>query len=75
MRYQIMFVVSEKENLESLYRFETTEIDGVIQEKYYDTDIDLENRVRELLNNGYAKSDFIIVIKKNYNVDTDIYAG
>ena len=74
MKYQIMFVAVEKENLETVYRFETTDVDGTIQYKYYTTDLDLENRVKDLLNSGYAKSDFIIVTVKDYNIETDIYA-
>lgn len=73
MKYQIMFVAVEKENLETVYRFETTDVDGTIQYKYYTTDLDLENRVKDLLNSGYAKSDFIIVTVKDYNIETDIY--
>lgn len=72
MKYRIMFVVSAKENLESVYKFETTEVDGVVQCKEYTTDVDLENRVLELLNNGYSKSDFIIVSVRDYDIDTDI---
>ena len=73
MKYQIMFVAANKENLETAYKFETTDVDGTIQYKYYTTDLDLENRVKDLLNNGYAKSDFIIVTVKDYNIETDIY--
>ena len=73
MKYQIMFVAVEKENLETVYRFETTDVDATIQYKYYTTDLDLENRVKDLLNSGYAKSDFIIVTVKDYNIETDIY--
>lgn len=73
MKYKIMFVVSKKDNLESLYKFETTEIDKTIQYKEYTTELDLENRVIELLSKGYSKDDFIIVTVKDYNIDTDIY--
>lgn len=73
MKYQIMFVAVNKENLETAYKFETTDVDGAIQYKYYTTDLDLENRVKDLLNSGYAKSDFIIVTVKDYNIETDIY--
>lgn len=73
MKYQIMFVAANKENLETAYKFEITDVDGTVQYKYYTTDLDLENRVKDLLNNGYAKSDFIIVTVKDYNIETDIY--
>lgn len=73
MVYRIMFVASKKNNLESLYKFETTEIDGQIYYKDYTTELDLENRVKELLNSGYSKSDFVIVSVKNYNIETDLY--
>lgn len=70
--YRIMFVVSKKDNLESLYKFETTEIDGIVQYKEYDNLTDVADRAVELLSNGYSKDDFIIVTVKDYNIDTDI---
>lgn len=70
--YRIMFVASKKDNLESLYKFETTEIDGIVQYKEYDNLTDVADRAVELLSNGYSKDDFIIVTVKDYNIDTDI---
>lgn len=71
--YRILDVISEKDNYQSLYRFQTTEIDGIIQPKEFETDEELDAYVEDLLNNkGYAKSDFLIVSVKEYGVKADI---
>ena len=42
-------------------------------ELQFSTELELDNYVEDLLNNkGYAKSDFIIVTVKDYDVSTDI---
>lgn len=71
MYYRIMFCVSERDNLSSLYKFETEEIEGKIQYKDY-TKIELKNKVEDLLNHGISKSDFIIISLIDYNIVTDM---
>ena len=38
MVYRIMFVVQEKDDLGTIYKFDTTEIDGVTQYREFSTD-------------------------------------
>ena len=71
--YRILELVSKKDNHQSLYKFQTTEIDGVIQPREFETDESLDEYVEDLLNNkGYAKSDFLVVSVKEYGVKADI---
>lgn len=72
MVYRIMFAVSKKDNYETLYKYDTTEIDGEIKPREFSAEQELEEYVKKLLET-YSKSDFIIVTEKEYNIDTDIY--
>ena len=74
MTYRIMFVAQEKPNYETVYKFDTTEIDGEIKYREFSTEQELDTYVESLLNEGgYAKKDFIVVSVKDYNVESDIY--
>lgn len=74
--YRIMFVVQEKSNLETIYKFDTTEIDGEIKYREFNTETSLDDYVEYLLNEGgYAKKDFIVVSVKDYNVKSDIFVN
>ena len=71
--YRILEVVDSRDKYQSLYRFQTTEIDGVVQPREFETDEALDEYIEDLLNNkGYAKSDFIVVSVKEYGVKADI---
>ena len=59
--YRIMLVKSKKDNDQSLFQFLTTTIDGVTSALDIADKEALDVRVESMLNNGYAKSDFIIV--------------
>lgn len=71
--YRIMLLKEAKENYGSLYAFKTQVLDGETKPLEFSTELELDNYVEDLLNNkGYAKSDFIIVTVKDYDVSTDI---
>ena len=74
MTYRLMFVEQERENLETVYRFDTIEIDGVTQYREFTTEQELDTYIEDLLNDGgYAKKDFIVVSVVDYDVETDIF--
>lgn len=74
--YRIMFVVQEKNNLETIYKFDTTEVDGEVKYREFNTETSLDDYVEYLLNEGgYAKKDFIVVSVKDYNVKSDIFVN
>lgn len=74
MIYRIMFVVQERENLETVYKFDTIEIDGEIQYREFNTETALDDYVEYLLNEGgYSKKDFIVVSVVDYDVEADIF--
>ena len=76
MIYRIMFVVQEKEDLGTIYKFDTTEVDGVTEYREFNTETELDDYVEYLLNeSGYAKKDFIVVSVKDYNVKSDIFVN
>lgn len=76
MIYRIMFVVQEKDDLGTIYKFDTTEIDGVTQYREFNTETELDDYVEYLLNEGgRAKKDFIVVSVKDYNVKSDIFVN
>ena len=71
--YRIMELKEPKTNYGSLYSFKTTEIDNEITPIEFETDAELDEYVEDLLNNkGVAKSDFIIVTIKDYDIETNI---
>lgn len=74
MTYRIMFVVQEKSNLETIYKFDTTVVDGEVKYREFNTETSLDDYVEYLLNDGgYAKKDFIVVSVKDYNIKSDIF--
>ena len=74
MTYRIMFVVQEKSNLETIYKFDTTVVCGEVKYREFNTETSLDDYVEYLLNHGgYAKKDFIVVSVKDYNIKSDIF--
>lgn len=68
--YRIMIVAAKKDNNASLYRY-LLNSDGNIYET--ETKEALDTKVEKMLNeDGYSKSDFIIVEELEYNVFADI---
>ena len=72
--YRIMLVKSKKDNDQSLYQFLTTTIDGVTSVLEIEEREELDERVEAMLNNGYAKSDFIIVKVVDYELKAGPYS-
>ena len=73
--YRIMLAKSKKDNYASLYQYLTTTIDGVISPVEFATKEELNTKVEAMLNNeGYAKSDFIIVEAIDYTIDATDYS-
>ena len=71
--YRIMLVTSIRENYESLYKYLTiTDDEGNVIPYEAANDDELDAKVESMLNNGYAKNDFIIVTVKDYNINADI---
>lgn len=71
--YRIMMTKEYKENYGSLYAYKTQVVDNVIKPIEFETDAELDAYVEDLLNNkGFAKSDFVIVVVKDYTITTDI---
>ena len=71
--FRIMEIKEKGIDYTSTYVFKTHNVDGVILPIEFETLAELDSYVEDLLNNkGYAKSDFIIVEVKDYNVFADI---
>lgn len=72
--YRIMLIKSKKDNDQSLFQFLTTTVDGVTSALEIETQEALDARVESMLNNGYAKSDFIIVRVIDYTLAAGPYS-
>ena len=74
--YGIMIVKSKKDNYASLYQYLTTTVDGVISPVELPTKAALDEKVETMLNDeGYAKSDFIVVEVIDYTIDATAYSN
>lgn len=77
--YYIMTVASKRDNYESLYKFmtsTTTAMDGstVTEPLAIETKANLDTKIERMLNEeGYAKSDFIVVQTIDYTIDAKDY--
>lgn len=68
-KYRIMFLLSKKENLNDLYKFDTTEIDGEVFYREFSTLEEADAYIETLLNQqGYSKEDILLVREKEFNV-------
>lgn len=72
--YNIMLVKSKKDAGQSLYQFITTTIDGTTIPLDIASKEALDVKVEDMLNNGYAKSDFIIVRVIDYELSAGPYS-
>lgn len=76
--YRIMLVKSKRDNYASLYQWLTEEVtvdeETEIKPVEYETEQELDEKVESMLNDeGYAKSDFIIVKFVDYKIDATDY--
>lgn len=73
--YRIMIAQSKKANYGSLYQYLTTTVDGAISPLEIATKEDLDKKIESMLNDdGYAKSDFIVVEVVDYTIDATDYS-
>lgn len=72
--YRIMLIKSKRPGEQSLYQFETVDENGTTSVVELETMEDLDAHVELMLNNGYAKSDFIIVKIIDYSITADNYS-
>ena len=76
--YRIMLVKSKRDNYASLYQWLTEAVtvdeETEIRPVEYETEQELDQKVESMLNDeGYAKSDFIIVKFVDYTIDATDY--
>lgn len=65
-----MVVKSERENYGSLHQYLTTTIDGVTKPMEFSDAESLDKYVEKMLrDDGYSKSDFIVVKVVDYEID------
>lgn len=68
-KYRVMFLLSKKENLNDLYKFATTEIDGKVFYREFTTLEEADAYIETLLNQqGYSKEDILLVREKEFEV-------
>lgn len=73
--YKIMIARSKRDKSETLYQFMTTTVDGVTSPLELKGKTALDEKVEKMLNEeGFAKSDFIIVEVIDYTIDADSYS-
>lgn len=71
--YRILMVRSKRDNYESLFQYLTTTIDGVVSPLEIATREELDKKIEKMLNeDGYAKTDFIVIEEVDYTVSADI---
>ena len=76
--YRIMLVKSKRDNYASLYQWLTEEVvedeENIIKPVEFETEAELDAKVESMLNDeGYAKSDFIVVKNIDYKIDATDY--
>lgn len=76
--YRIMLVKSRRDNYASLYQWltTTTDVDGVqaVSPVEFETEEALDEKVEAMLNDeGYAKTDFIVVRYIDYKIEASDY--
>lgn len=72
--YYIMLVVKKQDNYESYYKFMTVVNDQNQTVPYVANGLEeLDEKVEEMLNSDYKKSDFIIIQKTDFNIGADLF--
>ena len=81
-KYRLMFLLSKRENLEDLYKYDTTDINGETYYREFETLEEADSYVEVLLNQqGYSKEDILLVREREFDVgvktedDEDIGSG
>ena len=81
-KYRLMFLLSKRDNLEDLYKYDTTDINGETYYREFETLEEADAYVEVLLNQqGYSKEDILLVCEKEFDVgvktedDEDIGGG
>lgn len=74
--YRFLIVKSVRKNYEDLYQYLTTkDEDGNVVPVECEDEADMDVQVEKMLNeDGYAKSDFIVVNVVNYDIDATNYS-
>ena len=73
-RYRMIVCYYLWNNYESLYKYLTTTVDGVVTPVEIETKEQLDARIEKMLNeDGYAKKDFIVVQVVDYSIDATNY--
>lgn len=73
--YRIMIARNKAANYASLYQFLTTTTDGVISPVELADKQALDAKIEKMLNeDGYSKSDFIVVEVVDYTIDATGYS-
>ena len=72
-KYRLMFLLSKRKNLEDLYRYDTTDINGQKSYREFETLEEADSYVENLLNNhGYSKEDILVVSEREFDVSVNI---
>lgn len=72
-KYRLMFLLSKRENLEDLYKFDVIDIDGEIKYREFETLEEVDTYVEDLLNKGeYSREEISVVQVKEYDIFTNI---
>ena len=72
-KYRLMFLLSKRDNLEDLYKYDTTTIDGEIVYREFETLEEADAYVETLLNQqGYSKEDIMVVCEREFDVEVKI---
>lgn len=72
-KYRLMFLLSKRDNLNSLYKFDIANIDGEKTYREFDTAEEVDSYVENLLNNErYSRDEIVVVQVKEYDISTNI---
>ena len=72
--YRFLIAKKARKDFGTLYQYLTAEVDGVISPVECETDEEMDAQVEKMLNeDGYAKSDFIIVKVIDYDIEATNY--
>lgn len=71
-KYRVMFLLSKRDNLEDLYKYDTTEIDGQVLYREFDTVEEVDAYVETLLNDqNYSKDEILVVREREFTVNVE----
>ena len=71
-KYRIMLLLSKKDDLGNLYKYDTTEIDGQVLYREFDTVEEVDAYVETLLNDqNYSKDEILVVREREFTVNVE----